>query len=259
MPAALLLAGAGSGSALSLGSLATGAGIFSNVASGIGNLFGKGDSNARASRLAVEAEQRSIANQQHLDLNRLSWLVKGAKRAGIHPLHAIGLPATAPASYSASAGGGADNFSRFAAAGADISRALHAGSSNMERLQERLLETQIQGQEIDNVMRASEVARVNAMPGSPPAGLMLGEKLQQMPHAGLGLARGVHPLHVTAIDEKGRPIRMFNTQDLGDNEIVQALHALRYTFPDWIDQNISRPVDRGIKSFFKHGFKSWRR
>lgn len=223
------------------------------------SLFGKGDSNARASRLAVEAEERSLKNQQHLDMNRLSWLVQGAKRAGIHPLHAIGMPATAPASYSASAGSDSGNLSRFAGAGADLARAIHAGNSNMERLQERLLESQIKGQEIDNVARASEIARVNAMPGSPPAGLMLGEKLQQMPHAGTGLSRGAHPLSVVAIDEKGRPIRLFNTQDLGDNEVAQGMHALRYTLPDWIDQNISRPVDRGLKSFFKHGFKSWKR
>lgn len=92
-----------------------------------------------------------------------------AKKHGIHPLHALGVnvQTTSPVAHVGQSGNPSLG-NAIAQGGSEIARAVSAGQSTMEKLQERLLLAQIQGQEIDNVSRASMVARTFSAPGTGP-------------------------------------------------------------------------------------------
>lgn len=226
---------AGAGAGFSLGSLGS---ILGGLGS-VGGLFGGKQKRGPSMDDMLKFQRRSI-------FQNLRSTVEAAKENGIHPLMALGSPASSPMSFSASAGGGgSNNFADFANAGADLARSIEAGQpTRMQQLQERLLTAQIEGQEIDNVSRASQVARTS-QPGNPPLGVGLNERLADMP-AGFGHATGVFPLSKVSFDEQGDPVRLFNEEDLGDNEMAAAWHFLRYGAPDVIHNKIGRPLARRI-------------
>lgn len=131
-----------------------------------GHMLNKAASKSAAKDQAALNDQNYEA-QKEFAQHGIRWKVEDAKAAGIHPLYALG-SATNPfsASYASSSAPQSD-VSQWANLGSNIGRAVAAKQTNMERLQERLLETQIEGQEIDNMARASEVARRTAQ--LPPA------------------------------------------------------------------------------------------
>lgn len=105
---------------------------------------------------------RNRRDQERFAKQGIRWRVADAKKAGIHPLYALGANthSASPVSVGSSLG----------AAGQNIDRALDAGRTKGQQLQQRLLKTQIDGQEIENQLKASELARLqqspsNALPG----------------------------------------------------------------------------------------------
>lgn len=135
-------------------------GIGSGISSVAGLLGGSGEPSTRQVNAANADLQREFAQQG------IRWRVEDAKAAGLHPLAALGVqPFNPTASY---VGGGNSTSERWANAGNGIARAVSAGSTAMERLSERLLESQIKGQEIDNAFRASELARTTGAQMNPP-------------------------------------------------------------------------------------------
>lgn len=243
-------AGSAAGGSL-LGSL--GASFLGKAAGGLGSLVG-GLFGGGKKRGPDESDLRAFAMHQTYDHFRNT--IGAAKENGIHPLTALGLSPTSSGYATASSGGGTDYKSMLSDAGADIGRALSAGTSNAEKLQERLLLAQIQGQEIDNASRASMLARSVAMPGSPP-GMPSGAKamLNSIPTP-IGSADGMIPLHTMGYDENGTPIRFFNTNELGDNELAQAFHTLRYTVPDFI-QGTGRSLGKKLYKKATTPFYKW--
>lgn len=221
---------AGAGALLGgIGSLASGLGIGS-----------KGTSRKRerdSARIAYEEALRYAPQefQQKMDL---------AKQHGIHPLMMLGVGSPQVVQPSVVSSDRGMDFGSIAQGGVDIARALSGGTqTNMEKLQERLLAAQIEGQEIDNVSRASQIARVNAA-GSPPAASNMAsakEKISRM-DTPFGRTQGSFPLHKTAYDEEGNAVRFFNEEDLGDNDIAQIAHFLRYTVPDYWHSKVTRPI-----------------
>lgn len=131
--------------------------IISAGASLLGGLLGSRSSN--------DAAADNYAAQKEFAQNGIRWKVEDAKAAGIHPLAALGMQ---PISFSPSYAGDNSMGSSLAQAGSDISRAIEAKTTRMERLQERLLEAQIQGQEIENAARASRTARLTDPTQMPP-------------------------------------------------------------------------------------------
>lgn len=107
-----------------------------------------------------EALQRDLAN------NSIRMRRDDAVRSGIHPLYAMGIqPYNAPATHVAPNTG---DYVR--EMGQDISRAVKATGNEMERLQMRLITSQIEGQEINNAQSRSQLARDNSAqlgPGFP--------------------------------------------------------------------------------------------
>lgn len=191
------------------------------------------------------ARMNALIAQQEFD-----GRMESAQKHGIHPLMMLGASTSSPSPVAVSSGGSGRDFSSIAQAGTDLSRAITGGQTKMERLQERLLETQITGQEIDNVMRASQVRTANQV-GNPPESSSLAERLLDYKTNRTGYGDSVAGIHKIGMDESGNPIRVYNTDELGDNEVAQALHALRYTFPDYIHGNVTKPLARPLARFFR--------
>lgn len=130
----------------------------------LGGLFGGGDD--------AEAQMRDQASinwnmQREFLQNQLQWRAADAKAAGIHPVAALGVNPAQGSPVAIGGYGGSDGSDYWAQQGADLGRALTATQSNMERLQERLLETQIEGNEIDNMKRLSDVAKTTGAQVGP--------------------------------------------------------------------------------------------
>lgn len=187
--------------------------------------------------------------------NDINTKMKMAKQHGIHPLMMLGAPsASAPTPHIASSSG----FQSLAGAGSDISRAISAGhTTNLEKLQERLLAAQIEGQEIDNVSRASQLARTHAAGSAPHASSLAAQKdaISKM-DTPFGRTQGGFPLHKTAYDEQGNAIRLFNEGDLGDNDWAQLVHLLRYSIPD-AAANYTRPMRRAVGRHIERNKRFW--
>lgn len=129
-------------------------GLVEGVSSIAGSLAGSwlsGRSNEKAA-------DKNAAIQRELAQNGLSWRVADARKAGINPLAALGasLPAGSPIAVGTDYGD--LGLGRF---GQDISRAMTAKMTaeqrEMHELNKRLLETQIEGQQLDNKARASQL------------------------------------------------------------------------------------------------------
>lgn len=191
--------------------------------------------------------------------------VKAAKSAGIHPLVALGAsPVSGP---SISVGGDSGSSNRMGDAlsglGQGISRAVEAYASKEERDMSRAAaKLSLENQQLQNDRLRSEIALLR-QPGSPPGmadnPIIPGQSdsIKHIPQSfydtiptGLGTSRNV-PLHTMSIDEKGRPMRVWN-EDLGDNEILQALHSIGYSLPDWVYTRITKPAAKKLRRFIKN-------
>jgi hypothetical protein len=134
----------------------TGAAVISAGSSLLGGLFGRSS--------AKKAAAKEAALQREFAQNGIRWKVEDAKSAGVSPLYALGAPTT---SYQSAVN--SDPFPQaLADAGNSISRAVQAKTTTGERLQERLLNAQIEGQEIENAKKRSEVALQTGAMSTPP-------------------------------------------------------------------------------------------
>lgn len=128
--------------------------------SAAGNLLGgflsdKATGSMNRENLALGREQ--MAMQREFAQHGLRWKVEDAKRAGIHPLYAVGAPAQSPSPVSVTQQPKTGVAEGLAAAGQNISRAVQATMSERERLQNDLLKAQIDGQVIDNRAKSSQL------------------------------------------------------------------------------------------------------
>lgn len=149
-------------------------------ASILGNVMGASSSRSAASQARRQAE---LDRQTQLDIakNQIQWRTADAKRAGIHPLYALGM---SPINYSPVAiGGGSGGGEYYSQMGQDIGRAVGAYQSNRERRQALqmeqfrnnvrayregiLFDQQVERNSLENDRLRSQIARLNA-PGSPP-------------------------------------------------------------------------------------------
>lgn len=109
--------------------------------------------------------REQYANQKEFAQQGIKWKVNDAKRAGIHPLYALGAQTT---SYSpVTVGNTADTSmgSAIAAAGQDISRAALAGSTDKERVsayEKTLQSLSLEREQLNNQLLRSQIAKTNA-------------------------------------------------------------------------------------------------
>lgn len=108
--------------------------------------------------------KEDIALQKEFAQMGLQWKVEDAKKAGIHPLAALGAAGAgySPVADTFTSQGVEDWGSKF---GQDISRAMAAGGSRedqtMQRLQVAGLQADLDGKLLDNQIRASQIAKLN--------------------------------------------------------------------------------------------------
>lgn len=154
--------------------------IASVIAAGgslLGGILGQSAQNARAEK--NDALQREFAQ------TGIQWKVEDARKAGVHPLAALGAQT---ASYTPQSIG--DSIGpAFAQAGQDISRAVDAtrsGPQRVEAIQKSMDDLTLTRMGLENELLASQIAKINQA-GHPP------------PFPVGGLAPGAEPVGGTAI------------------------------------------------------------
>lgn len=154
--------------------------IVGDIIGGIGDIIAA-DKAAGAQREAQESANRANAaqNASNNALQRefaqmgIQWKVADAKAAGLHPLYALGAsthsfaPSSTPVQAQADLSGANLIASLSDRLGQNVSRALHATSNQAQR-QERMMDLQLQNQELQNAYLSSQIANLN-QPGSGPA------------------------------------------------------------------------------------------
>lgn len=143
-----------------------GAGISAGagLAGGILNLGAQNRANKTQERLASE----QMAFQQDLATQGIRWRVNDAKKAGIHPLYALGanIPSYAPVSTAF----GAPNFDFVGRAGQDVGRAVQASLTPPEKTREYIQASQklaLERGALENQILAARLAKIN-QPGTGP-------------------------------------------------------------------------------------------
>lgn len=137
--------------------------MWAQVAQAVGSVAG-GLIGAKAQQ---KANRQNIKLQKEFAQTGIRWKVEDAKKAGIHPLYALGANTHSFSPVSVGDGGA----SHFAQAGQDIGRAIHATRTGGEKLDAYTAASQklgLQRQELENALLASQLAKIN-QPGTPPA------------------------------------------------------------------------------------------
>lgn len=153
---------------MEIGTLFSGMSAAGSLLGGLGGLFGK---KQKSGFNPKELEYQLWSQRMHALENARTMptaMKEGWERAGIHPIYGMG-GSSASFSPSFSVGSGYTDTSvgeGITRMGQGISRAAEALASNTERLQNRALETQIEGQEIENMKKASDLAL--KLTGLPP-------------------------------------------------------------------------------------------
>lgn len=192
-------------------------------------------------------------------MNNMKATIDGARENGIHPLMALGqMPSYSGIAAPSSAP--QRDLSSFANAGTDLARAVTAGQTNLEKLQERLLTAQIEGQEIDNVSRASQVARTN-QPGNPPG---MPQGVRTIPKEVIA-NMGSHELGIAAAEQifnyKGVPIPTMSGDMANagmDDGPAHAYYQIQNTIPRMFARDADLFTKRSaekLKRFFRKKLK----
>lgn len=119
-----------------------------------------------------EHRAKNEALQREFAQNSVQWRVADAKKAGIHPLYAMGAPTMSPA-----VGVQADPLAAsLSSMGQDVSRAMTALNSPIEKFdvtQSALQELQLQNMTLRNDYLAAQIAKLKQA-GTPP-GIPIGD------------------------------------------------------------------------------------
>lgn len=151
--------------------IASAAGNFGSLLSGIGGIFGGGGGVGKANRLAEETEKRQQALAYQTAENMPSYLRAGAEKAGYHPLAVLGLNPSVGGS-SVSVGGGSDRniISDMGDMGQNIGRAIHAMGTKEDRAMAAVAATQaLERGHLENELLKSQIAqiRTTSIPNFP--------------------------------------------------------------------------------------------
>lgn len=147
--------------------IAAGIGAATNIIGGIlGNKAQKKAQNAQ-----IAEAQRQSELQREFAQNSVQWRVEDAKKAGVHPIYALGAQGASYTPTQSVFDGGSPLAAGIANAGQDVSRGLMAhGDQQMRnsaysKAVEQLTLTRMG---LENELLASQIAKVN-QPGLPPA------------------------------------------------------------------------------------------
>lgn len=121
---------------------------------------------------AKKAAKQQYQQQKEFAQNGIQWKVDDAKKAGIHPLYALGANTT---SYAPVSVGDTNPLSGLASAGQDLSRAVDAtrsASGKVDAFTRTAQSLQLQRMGLENELLSSQIAktRQGATPPMPTAG-----------------------------------------------------------------------------------------
>lgn len=135
----------------------------------LGAIIGAGASLAGSllgNNSAKKQAAQNAAAQKEFAQKGVQWKVADAKKAGVHPLAALGAQTHSFTNVS----GGSD-YSGLASAGQDLGRAIDATRDKSERVDAYTSETRklaLQRMGLENTLLASQIAKIR-QPGHPPA------------------------------------------------------------------------------------------
>lgn len=130
--------------------------VFGSIISAVGNVAGSliGSSSNKSAAKSNANLQREFAQ------NGITWKVEDAKRAGIHPLYAVGAPTV---SANPSYVGDTHLSQGVANLGQDIGRAIHATRNSRQRA-DALSDLQLERGQLENDLLRSQIAKINQAP-----------------------------------------------------------------------------------------------
>lgn len=202
-------------------------GIIGDVADIIGAFKGGSSANKQ---MASQYEW-----QRRLNQTAIQDRVADANAAGIHPLYALGSSVQSGGISMPVVDSASDRFHNM---GQGIERALGAGSSlwdkamQKESIKEDVRGKKLNNQVLENQVISSRLALANQAGNPPPR--LYGD--MSYPRIGVG---ETFPESVQALDENRDSFRVYNTNDMGDNEIGQAIHAFTKQIPDQLSNVFS--------------------
>jgi len=137
-------------------------------AGGVGAAIGSFIGGTRDEQIAEARRQQeradNIALQREFAQNGIRWRVEDAQAAGIHPLAALGAPGTSFSPISVDGSGGDSGMAQM---GQDVIRSLSATRTHEERQMQQLqlatARTQLDGQVIDNQIKATQLRQMQSV------------------------------------------------------------------------------------------------
>lgn len=143
--------------------------LISAGASLIGGLINK--KSAESANAAQQAmAEKNIALQQEFAKKGIRWRVNDARKAGIHPLYALGAQTTSFSPVSVGTHADSSFGSAVASMGQDVSRAINATRTAPERLDayaKTVQDLSLQKMGLENELLASQVAKLKASINPP--------------------------------------------------------------------------------------------
>lgn len=132
-----------------------------------GSLFGKSSAD-KANKAQAKMAAQNIAMQKEFAQHGVRWKVEDAKRAGLHPLAALGMQ---PVSFNpVSIGTATSDFGGFGQAGQDIGRAIDSTRTHGERNTANTVlgKLAVERAGLENDLLRSQIAK-NTQAATPPA------------------------------------------------------------------------------------------
>jgi len=228
------------------------------VGAGISGIIASNEQTARDAQVFRENAQL----QREFAQMGIRWKVDDAKAAGIHPLAALG--AQTHSFSPVSVGGGSDPYQTM---GQDIGRAMMASETENDKTIRAL---QIEGLQLDNQMKASQIRQINsnvpshpgaslAIPGQgqtaiPPVVIKSAETTAREPGY-LGKEAGSHPDYTYVQGDDGALTRVpsKSTKELIEDQFMPEMM--------WSSRNVISPfLDGGAKppkNLLPNGMADW--
>lgn len=141
--------------------------VLSGIGS-VGSLFGGGSKSGLRAQENINAQNMQL--QREFAQNGIRWRVEDAKRAGIHPLYALGaqLPTYSPSTFIPGDYGGRKDYGGalrgLGDAASQFARSIDATRTPDEFVAARLNDLTLQRAELENDLLRSQIARLNQSP-----------------------------------------------------------------------------------------------
>lgn len=123
---------------------------------------------------ADHAARMNYAQQKEFAQSGIQWKVEDAKKAGLHPLAALGASTASTGGTHVVGGGGSDLGRSLSSMGQNIARGIQASSTADQRMMNNLqiqnARTELEGKEIDNQIKLNQLNQMNSVgPAFPSA------------------------------------------------------------------------------------------